>query len=252
MYNKPVKLKRSEVSSSYPLRRTDGRFSRADCLLGCSARCEGCISRVSASCSRCWHVGCSRGLGAGELQLRLRVQGNSSSGSEFAVVWISFSCIYVVARAPSICRLASANDCQRVSNLQPSEPCDGCALPKGTGTPLPGEGRNVARSERIYCTPETNATMNSGMLRLMHAGDIVVSYAPAPCTRMTGRSSPMATSNLRSWKGTQIYAHGVLCQGAPQIWCEMRYAVECLANVPYDERTVQRTYRTTAGSAAAT
>jgi hypothetical protein len=191
---------------------------------------------VSASCSRCWHVGCCRGLGAGELQLRLRVQGNSSSGSEFAVVWISFSCIYVVARAPSICRLASANDCQRVSNLQPSEPCDGCALPKGTGTPLPGEGRNVARSERIYCTPETNATMNSGMLRLMHAGDIVVSYAPAPCTRMTGRSSPMATSNLRSWKGTQIYAHGVLCQGAPQIWCEMRYAVECLANVPYDSR----------------
>jgi hypothetical protein len=25
----------------------------------------------------------------------------------------------------------------------------------------------VARSERIYCTPETNATMNSGMLRLI-------------------------------------------------------------------------------------
>ena len=166
MYNKPVKLKRSEVSSSYPLRRTDGRFSRADCLLGCSARCEGCISRVSASCAqpllarRLLPWTRSRAV-----QLRLRVQGNSSSGSEFAVVWISFSCIYVVARAPSICRLASANDCQRVSNRQPSEPCDGCALPKGTGTPLPGEGRNVARSERIYCTPETNATMNSGMLR---------------------------------------------------------------------------------------
>ena len=29
---------------------------------------------VSASCSRCWHVGCCRGLGAGELQLRLRVR----------------------------------------------------------------------------------------------------------------------------------------------------------------------------------
>ena len=87
------------------------------------------------------------------------------------MAWISFSCIYVVARAPSICRLslrlALASDCQRVSNPRPSEPCDGCALPKGTGTPLPGEGRNVARSERIYCTPETNATMNSGMLRLI-------------------------------------------------------------------------------------
>ena len=29
---------------------------------------------VSASCSRCWHVGCCRELGAGELQLRLRVR----------------------------------------------------------------------------------------------------------------------------------------------------------------------------------
>ena len=30
-------------------------------------------------------------------------------------------------------------------------------------------------------------------------------------TLMTGRSSPKATSDLRSWKGTQIYAHGILC-----------------------------------------
>jgi len=29
---------------------------------------------VSASCSRCWRVGCCRELGAGELQLRLRVR----------------------------------------------------------------------------------------------------------------------------------------------------------------------------------
>ena len=29
---------------------------------------------VSASCSRCWHVGCCRGLGAGEIQLRLGVR----------------------------------------------------------------------------------------------------------------------------------------------------------------------------------
>jgi hypothetical protein len=211
---------------------------RLGCILGCTARCEGCISRrgVSASCSRCWHVGCSRGLGAGELQLRLRVQGNSSSGSEFAVAWISFSCIYVVARAPSICRLALASDCQRVSNPRPSEPWDGCALPKGTGTPLPGEGRNVARSERIYRTPETNATMNSGMLRLiarrrycrviracaMHTHDGEV--------ESDGYEQPAQLEmhpDIRAW---------CLCQGAPQIWYEMRYAVECLANVPYDSR----------------
>ena len=43
LYYEPVKLNRSEVGSSYPLRRTDGRFSRADCLLGCTARCGGCI-----------------------------------------------------------------------------------------------------------------------------------------------------------------------------------------------------------------
>ena len=47
----------------------------------------------------------------------------------------------------------------------------------------------------------------------MHAGDVFASYTLAPWTLMTGRSSPKATSDLRSWKGTQIYAHGVLYQG---------------------------------------
>jgi hypothetical protein len=45
---------------------------------------------------------------------------------------------------------------------------------------------------------------------------------------MTGRSSPKATSDLRSWKGTQIYAHGIFIPVPPQIWCEMRYAVGCV------------------------
>ena len=47
----------------------------------------------------------------------------------------------------------------------------------------------------------------------MHAGDAVASYAPAPWTLKTGRSIPKATSDLRSWKGTQIYVHGILYHG---------------------------------------
>ena len=62
----------------------------------------------------------------------------------------------------------------------------------------------------------------------MHAGDAVASYAPAPWTLMTGRSIPKATSDLRSWKGIEIYAHGVFILGPPQIWCKMRYTVGCV------------------------
>ena len=62
----------------------------------------------------------------------------------------------------------------------------------------------------------------------MHAGDAVASYAPAPWTLKTGRSIPKATSDLRSWKGTQIYAHGTLYHRPPQTPFEMRYAVRCV------------------------
>ena len=99
LYYEPVKLNRSEVGSSYPLRRTDGRFSRADCLLGCTARCGGCI---------CPSVRAAAAVGMSAAAMDSE-QGNSNSGSEFAVVRIAFVCICVVARAPPICRLASAS-----------------------------------------------------------------------------------------------------------------------------------------------
>ena len=83
---------------SYPLSRTDGRFSRADCLLGC-ARCGGCI---------CPSVRAAAAVGMSAAAVDSE-QGSSNSGSESAVVWISFVCICKVARAPSICRLASAS-----------------------------------------------------------------------------------------------------------------------------------------------
>ena len=69
----------------------------------------------------------------------------------------------------------------------------------------PGVGPDLARSERIYRTPETNVTMNCVPLRLVACRRrFRASYAPALWTLMIGRSSAKATSDLRSWKGTQI------------------------------------------------
>ena len=83
------------------------------------------------------------------------------------------------------------------------------------GLELQALGRDLARLERICRTAETDATIECGMLRLIacSAGNAVASYAPAPWTLKTGRSIPQATSDLRSWKGTQIYAHGILYHG---------------------------------------
>jgi hypothetical protein len=120
-------------------------------------------------------------------------------------------------RCASHCSLWASrchSDCQRVSNPQPSQPCDGCALPKGIGTP--GVGRDLARSERIYRTPATNATMNCGVLRLIARRRRCRVIRACAMDTHDGEI-PKATSDLRSWKGTQIYAHGVYARGTTNL-----------------------------------
>jgi hypothetical protein len=97
LYYEPVKLNRNEVGSSesYPLRRTDGRFSRADCLLGCSARCGGCIcpSVRAAAAVASLLVPTSAAQAAVDSECSLPEENsNRDLGSESAVVWISSVC----------------------------------------------------------------------------------------------------------------------------------------------------------------
>jgi hypothetical protein len=78
----------------------------------------------------------------------------------------------------------------------------------------PRRGPDLGRSERIYRTPETNVSMNCVPLRLVACRRRCrASYTPAPWTLMMGRSSQKATSDLRGWKDTKIYARGIIFQG---------------------------------------
>ena len=75
-------------------------------------------------------------------------------------------------------------------------------------------GRDLARLERICRTPETNASsMKWGMLRLLACRRRCRVIRACAVDTHDGEVESEATSDLRSWTGTQIYAHGIVCQG---------------------------------------
>ena len=86
-----------------------------------------------------------------------------------------------------------------------------------------GVGRDLARLERICRTPETNASsMKWGMLRLLACRRRCRVIRACAVDTHDGEVESEATSDLRSWTGTQIYAHGIVCRGAAS---SVRYVV---------------------------
>ena len=96
------------------------------------------------------------------------------------------------------------------------------------GLELQALGRDLARLERICRTAETAATIKCVMLRLIACRRRCRVIRPCAMDTQDGQVDPKATSDLRSWKGTQIYAHGTLYHRPPQTPFEMRYAVRCV------------------------
>ena len=86
------------------------------------------------------------------------------------------------------------------------------------GLELQALGRDLARLERICRTAETGTTIKCVMLRLIACRRRCRVIRPCAMDTHDGRRSiPKATSDLRRWKGTKIYAHGILYHGHHKI-----------------------------------
>ena len=222
-----------------------------EALLGCSARCGLSVEDASAPSVR---AAAAVGMSAAAVDPE---QGNSSSGS------ISFICICMVARAPSICRLASAS--RRARNPRTTASMSLALQSLGFSvSQRPSASKQSAaltavrwlRATTRHWNPRRGAGCGSFRADIPHSRDErnhELWDAASNCTQATlschilacaihthdgeieseGYEQPAQLErhpDIRAWR---------FMPGVPQIWCEM-------------PSSAWRPYHTTAGSAAAT
>jgi len=253
LYYEPVKLNRKEVS--YPLRRTDGRFSRADCLLGCTARCGGCI---------CPSVRAAAAVGMSAAAVDSE-QGNSNSGSEFADARIAFVCICVVARAPPICRLASASRRARKPRATASMRLALQSLGFSVSQRLPASKQSGAltavrwlRATERHWNPRRGAECGSFRADVPHSRDErnhELWDAASDCTRRRCRVIRSCAMDTHDGEvESEGYERPAQLERHPDLraWCFMPGGTTNLVRNAVTPSSVWRPHHTTAGSAAAT